>query len=110
MIANVAQASAIASALLASINSAIAAGNYLFMTESAPHPGAAKLLMELMTSKEGQKVLRQARCLPAHSEVPAEIENLRPSARGRKALAISAVAQREGSEDWLEIYQEMFRR
>src|SRR5437899_4904469 len=39
--------------------------------KDAPHPNAARLLIEFLTSEDGQKVLRQADYLPALPSMPA---------------------------------------
>src|SRR5438067_3968892 len=53
--------------------------------KDAPHPNAARLLVEFLTSEEGQKVLQRADYLPAMPSVPAMKSGLRPEDGGFKA-------------------------
>jgi iron(III) transport system substrate-binding protein len=53
--------------------------------KDAPHPNAARLLIDFLTSEEGQKVLQKADYLPAMPSVPAMKPGLRPEDGGFKA-------------------------
>ena len=48
--------------------------------KSAPHPNAAKLLVDFITSSEGQNIFRDAEYLPADPTVPALTPSLKPDA------------------------------
>ena len=88
----------------------IATINYLGLTKDAPHPNAARLFMEFMTSPEGQTILQKANYLPASPAVPALVENLKPDAGKFKAYAISTESQKQSFDEWLRIYTELFRK
>jgi len=55
------------------------------LLKDAPHPNAARLLLEFLLSPEGQKVFQQNEYLPALPSVPAMVAGLRPNDGGFKA-------------------------
>lgn len=77
--------------------------------KDAPHPNAAKLLVDFIISKEGQEVFRRANYLPAHPEVPAAVPTLKP-AEGKFLANFFTPEQTDGSMPrWKKISDELFR-
>jgi ABC-type Fe3+ transport system substrate-binding protein len=79
------------------------------LLKDAPHPNAARLLMEFLTSNEGQQVLRQADYLPALSTVPALDPGLRPEDGGFQATYLSPPALDRDMPRWSRIVSDLFR-
>jgi ABC-type Fe3+ transport system substrate-binding protein len=79
------------------------------LLKDARHPNAARLLIDFLTSEEGQQVLRQADYLPALPGVPTVVPGLRP-ADGK----FQATYLRPGDVDrnmvrWSKVVEELFR-
>ena len=55
------------------------------LVKDAPHPNAARLLLEFLLSEEGQKVFQQNEYLPALPSVPPTVAGLRPNEGNFKA-------------------------
>ena len=71
------------------------------LLKDAPHPNAAKLLMEFLTSEDGQQVLRQADYLPALG--------LRPEDGGFQATYLSPPAVDREMPHWSQVVSDLFR-
>jgi ABC-type Fe3+ transport system substrate-binding protein len=79
------------------------------LLKDAPHPNAARLLMEFLTSQEGQEVLRQADYLPALPSVPALSSGLRPEDGGFQATDLSPPTVDRDMPHWSRVVEELFR-
>jgi ABC-type Fe3+ transport system substrate-binding protein len=79
------------------------------LTKGAPHPNAGKLLIDFITSQEGQRVLAQADYLPALPSVPAKFPNLKPEAGHFKAMFFPPEEFGEHGDEWDQLYNQMFR-
>ena len=79
------------------------------LLKDAPHPNVARLLMEYLTSTEGQEVLRQADYLPALPSVPALSPDLRPEDGGFRATYFSPVALDRDMPKWNQVVTDLFR-
>ncbi len=79
------------------------------ITGGAPHPNAAKLMVEFMLSKEGQKILADNDYIPAHPDVPARIPELKPDAGGFRVNVITPDMVRDHAQEWTATYKELFR-
>ena len=77
--------------------------------KDAPHPNAARLLVDFVTSEDGQKVLRQSNYLPALPSVPALQPGLRPQDGGFKANFLGPDRVYDRIPEWVKIRQELFR-
>ena len=69
----------------------------LSVLAKAPHPNAAKLLMDFIISREGQEVFAKADYIPAHPDVPATRADA--EAVGRKIPRAFLHAGRDRRED-----------
>ena len=77
--------------------------------KNAPHPNAAKLLVEFITSSEGQNIFRDAEYLPADPAVPALTPSLKPD-EGRFRTHFFTPEQTEDNiVAWKKVYDDLFR-
>jgi iron(III) transport system substrate-binding protein len=77
--------------------------------KDAPHPNAARLLVDFLTSEEGQKVLQQADYLPAMPSVPAMKPGLRPEDGGFKATFFRPDDIYDRIPGWIKVVDELFK-
>jgi ABC-type Fe3+ transport system substrate-binding protein len=77
--------------------------------KDAPHPNAAKLLVDFVISTEGQHIFRDAEYLPAHPAVPASTPALTPD-QGRFRTRFFTPEQTEDNiVAWKKVYDDLFR-
>ena len=77
--------------------------------KNAPHPNAAKLLVDFITSSEGQNIFRDAEYLPADPAVPALTLSLKPD-EGRFRTHFFTPEQTEDNiVAWKKVYDDLFR-
>ena len=88
---------------------AIELPNPVGLVRNAPHPNAAKLLLEYVLSAEGQSVLRNANYIPANPAVQPKDANLSPATGHFKATPISPEVTAAKLEGWTAIYNELFK-
>jgi len=81
----------------------------LGIMKDAPHPNAARLLVEFLLSEEGQTVLKDADYLPANAKVPAMKAGLRPEDGGFKATWMRPDVVDPQMANWSRIAKELFR-
>jgi len=79
------------------------------ITGGAPHPNAARLMVEFMLSEAGQKILADNDYIPAHPGVPARIPELKPDAGKFKVNLVTPEMVRDQAPEWLATYKELFR-
>jgi len=77
--------------------------------KDAPHPNAAKLLVDFLTSEDGQRVLQKADYLPAMPSVPAMKSGLRPEDGGFQATFLKPDEVHDRIPGWIKIVGELFR-
>jgi ABC-type Fe3+ transport system substrate-binding protein len=77
--------------------------------KDAPHPNAARLLAEFLTSEEGQQVLRQADYLPALPNVPTVVPGLRPADGKYQATYLRPDEVDRNMARWSKIVEDLFR-
>jgi iron(III) transport system substrate-binding protein len=81
----------------------------LGIMKDAPHPNAARLLVEFLLSEEGQTVLKDADYLPANRKIPAMKNGLRPEDGGFKATWMRPDVVDPQMANWQRIAKELFR-
>ena len=81
----------------------------LGLLKDAPHPNAARLLLEFLLSEEGQKVFQKNDYLPALPSVPAMVAGLRPNDGGFKANFMRPEEIHRQLPAWQKVTQELFR-
>ena len=78
------------------------------LVKNAPHPNAAKLLIDFLLSEEGQKTFAAVEYIPAMPSVPAKTPELKPEAGGFKANFLSPATVTENLDRWVKIKKELF--
>jgi ABC-type Fe3+ transport system substrate-binding protein len=81
----------------------------LSIHKSAPHPNAAKLLVDFIISREGQEVFRQADYLPAHPDIPALEPTLKPKEGGFRVQFFTPEQTEDNMPKWKQVSDEIFR-
>jgi ABC-type Fe3+ transport system substrate-binding protein len=79
------------------------------LVKDAPHPNAARLLLEFLLSEDGQKVFQQNDYLPALPSVPAMVAGLRPNDGGFQANFMRPEEIHRQLPHWQKVTQELFR-
>ena len=77
--------------------------------KSAPHPNAAKLLVDFIISSEGQQIFRAAEYLPADPAVPASTPSLLPEQGKFRTRFFTPEQTEDGMPAWKKIYDDLFR-
>jgi ABC-type Fe3+ transport system substrate-binding protein len=79
------------------------------VTKDAPHPSAAKLLVDFFVSDEGQKIFREADYIPVAPDVPPREPALRPDGKRFRGIFFSPEQSDAAMPHWQEVYNEIFR-
>jgi ABC-type Fe3+ transport system substrate-binding protein len=77
--------------------------------DHAPHPNAGRLLLEFLTSEEGQRIFAASDYLPALPSVPAKVASLKPDAGRFTADFLPPEVLAQNSERWIGIFKELFQ-
>lgn len=88
--------------------SSSAAGGTLGLANRAPHPNAAKLLVDFLISREGQQVFRDADYLTADPAVPALDPALKPEEGHFRVRFLPPETIEDGLPKWKRIFDELF--
>jgi ABC-type Fe3+ transport system substrate-binding protein len=80
----------------------------LALLKDAPHPNAARLLIEFLLSEEGQKIFQQNAYLPALPSVPAMVPGLRPSDGGFHGNFLRPKEIQQQLAKWQTVTQDLF--
>ena len=91
------------------IEPATATLSVISVHKSAPHPNAAKLLVDFIISKEGQEVFRTADYITAHPDVPASDPTLKPKEGNFRVHFFTPEQTEDGMPEWKKISDEFFR-
>jgi iron(III) transport system substrate-binding protein len=78
------------------------------LTRNAPHPNAGKLLIDFLTSEEGQRRLAEVEYLPAMPSVAAKTPEVKPEAGGFDAVMLSPNTVTQNRDRWMAITKELF--
>jgi ABC-type Fe3+ transport system substrate-binding protein len=76
--------------------------------KNAPHPNAAKLLVDFIISKEGQQVYRDADYLTADPAVPARDPALKPEEGHFRVKFFPPEVIEENLPRWKQIFDDLF--
>jgi ABC-type Fe3+ transport system substrate-binding protein len=79
------------------------------LLKDAPHPNAARLLIDFLTSEDGQQVLRRADYLPALPDVPTLVPGLRPADGKFQATYLRPVEVDRNVAHWSKVVEDLFR-
>jgi iron(III) transport system substrate-binding protein len=83
--------------------------NPLGIVKDAPHPNAAKLLVEFILSEEGQQVFQKGLYIPANPAVAAAEPSLKPEQGGFEVTVISPEATEDDLQAMVDIYNDLFK-
>jgi len=78
------------------------------LTKNAPHPNAGKLLIDFLTSEQGQKTLADVEYIPAMPSVSAKTPSVKPEGGGFKANVLSPDTMTRNLDNWYKIKKELF--
>jgi len=78
------------------------------LTKNGPHPNAGKLLIEFLTSQEGQKTLADVEYIPAMPSVAAKTPSVKPEGGGFKANVLSPDTVTRNLDTWYKMKKELF--
>ncbi len=87
----------------------LAALSAVSITKPAPHPNAAKLLVDFLVSSEGQEIFRRADYMPVDPKVTPKDPSLRPDGTTYKAIYLTPDQIDESLPKWAKIYDDLFR-
>jgi ABC-type Fe3+ transport system substrate-binding protein len=88
---------------------ALAALGVASITNAAPHPAAAKLLLDFLVSDEGQRIFRDADYIPVAPNVPPKQASWRPDGVAFKAVYLTPAQITDSIPVWSKIYDRYFR-
>jgi len=77
--------------------------------KDAPHPNAAKLLVDFIISREGQEIFRAAEYLPADPTLPARTPALAPDAGHFRTRFFTPEETEDNMPAWKKVYDDLFR-
>jgi iron(III) transport system substrate-binding protein len=78
------------------------------INKNAPHPNAAKLLVDFIISREGQKVYRDADYLTADPAVPALDPSLKPEDGHFRVRFFPPETIEDNMPKWKQIFDDLF--
>jgi ABC-type Fe3+ transport system substrate-binding protein len=79
------------------------------LLKDAPHPNAGKLLLEFLTSEEGQRIFASVDYLPAMPGIAAKVPSLKPDAGGFDVDILPPEVLAQNTDRWMTIFKELFR-
>jgi ABC-type Fe3+ transport system substrate-binding protein len=79
------------------------------LTRQAPHPNAARLLVEFLLSRQAQEIFRDADTLPASPEVAPKEPAMRPSGASPRTVYFTPEEIEARLPDWQALRNELFR-
>jgi ABC-type Fe3+ transport system substrate-binding protein len=79
------------------------------LLKDAPHPNAGKLLIEFLTSDEGQRIFASVDYIPAIPGVAAKVPSLKPDAGGFTADVLPPEVLAQNTDRWMTIFKELFQ-
>jgi ABC-type Fe3+ transport system substrate-binding protein len=91
------------------MNPAMAVLSVAGVTKDAPHPNAAKLLVDFFVADEGQQLFHDADYIPVAPDMPPREPSLRPDGKSFRAIFFSPEQSDAAMPHWLDVYNEIFR-
>ncbi len=79
------------------------------VTSGAPHPNAARLLVDFAVSQEGQEIFQKAGYLPARPDVPPLSAAISPALGGFAVNVLAPETLERNLAHWSDVYTEIFR-
>src|SRR5260370_17338652 len=78
------------------------------VTKDAPHPSAAKLLVDFLISDEGQKLFRDSDYIPAAPDIPPREGALRPDGKSFRGIFFSPERIDASMPHCIDVYHTLF--
>jgi len=91
------------------MNPAMAILSVAGVTSGGPHPNAGKLMLDFLTSDEGQKLFRDSDYIPAAPDVPPRDPHMRPDGKTFQGIFFTPERVDAGMPHWMQIFEEIFR-
>ena len=91
------------------MNPAMGVFSVVSVTKGAPHTAAGKLLVDFLTSKDGQKVYRDADYISVDPNVPPKVASLRPNGSTFTAIYFTPEQIDRDMPKWADVYNKLFR-
>jgi ABC-type Fe3+ transport system substrate-binding protein len=88
---------------------ALASVSIIAVTAKARHPNAGKLLVDFVTSEEGQTIARDRDYIPVHPAVAAPDPSLRPDGVHLRAVTMSPAEIQAAVPNWKKVFDDLFR-
>ena len=79
------------------------------LTKDAPHPNAGKLLIDFLSSPDGQELYKAADYIPVDPTVPPKDPSLRPNGETFKAHYMAPERLVAGMPEWTKTFENIFR-
>jgi ABC-type Fe3+ transport system substrate-binding protein len=79
------------------------------LTRGAPHPNAGKLMLDFLTSDDGQKLFRDSDYIPAAPDVPPRDLKMRPDGQTFRGIFFTPERVDAGMQQWAKAFDEIFR-
>ena len=76
------------------------------ITRGAPHPNAAKLLLEYLISEEGQTIYRDAEYAPANPKIPSKDPEFR--AGKHRTVFLTPPEAMDALPKWVKVFKDLF--
>jgi len=81
----------------------------LILLKNAPHPNAAKLLMEFILSPDGAKIISEAMYVPADPNVKSIVPIIAETSTKQKPIYFNSDMLDQKVDSWIEKYQQIFK-
>jgi ABC-type Fe3+ transport system substrate-binding protein len=91
------------------MNPAMAVLSVAGVTKDAPHPNAAKLLIDFLSSSEGQQIFKTTGYIPVDPAVPPTVPGLRPDGKNFRAIYMTPEGLDATIPKWSKVYDELFK-
>jgi ABC-type Fe3+ transport system substrate-binding protein len=90
------------------MNPALGVLSVFSLTKNGPHKNAGKLLLDFMTSEDGQKIFREADYMPVDPAIPPKEPSLRPDGTNFRAIFFTPEQVEEKLPVWNKTWKDIF--
>ena len=91
------------------MNPAFVVMGVMSATKDAPHPNAAKLIIDFLVDEEGQKIFRDTDYMPVDPNIPPKDSSLRPDGKTWRYIAFTPEQADAAMPKWAKIYKDLFQ-
>jgi len=79
------------------------------LTAGGPHPNAGKLMLDFLTSDDGQKLFRDSDYIPAAPDVPPRDPRMRPDGKTFRGIFFTPDRVDAEMKHWMQTFDQLFR-